>query len=105
MAEWGVDSDLADDAELLVTELVTNAVIHARTPVHVDADRVEGRLEFAIADASSRPVELRVRGADDVTGRGVFLLDQLTPDWEVVPLPGGKKIRFSLPFEKAQVAR
>lgn len=102
MADWGVENGLADDAELLVTELVTNAVIHARTGVELEVKRAGNRLDFSVADSSSRPVQLRMPEKDDVTGRGIFLLDQITPDWEVVPVAGGKKVRFSLSLEAAR---
>ena len=102
MADWGVEDGLADDAELLVTELVTNAVIHARTSVEVEVERTDHHLHFSISDSSSRPVQLRMPGKDDVTGRGICLLDQITPDWEVVPAAGGKKVRFSLALEAAR---
>jgi len=97
MADWGVEAEVADDAELLVTELVTNAVVHARTSIHVEVRRLEDRLEFAVSDNSSRQVQLRIPSPEAVTGRGIYLLDLLSPGWDVVPTAGGKTVRFSLP--------
>lgn len=96
MADWGVEAEVADDAELLVTELVTNAVIHARTAVTLDITPQDGRIEFSVSDKSTRQVQLRLPTADAVTGRGIFLLDQLAPEWDVLPIAGGKTVRFKL---------
>lgn len=106
LAKWGIEAEVADDAELLVTELVTNAVIHARTSVKLEVHEAEGMVEFAVSDGSTRQVQLRVPAADAVTGRGIHLLDQIAMDWEVVPTAGGKTIRFRLPTHAgARVSR
>lgn len=94
--EWGIEAGVADDAELLVTELVTNAIIHARTPVRVEITEGEGMVEFAVSDGSTRQVQLRMPSPEAVTGRGINLLDQIASEWEVVPEPGGKTVRFRL---------
>lgn len=96
MANWGIEAEVADDAELLVTELVTNAIIHARTPVKVEISEGDGVIDFAVSDQSTRQVQLRMPSVDAVTGRGIHLLDQIASDWEVVPEAGGKTVRFRL---------
>lgn len=96
MLEWGVEPAVADDAELLVTELVTNSIIHARTPVRVEVAAGDGQLEFQVSDGSTRQVQLRMPAPDAVTGRGIHLLDQIASDWEVLPRAGGKTVRFKL---------
>lgn len=96
MAEWGIDAGVADDAELLVTELVTNSIIHARTPVRVEVVAGDGQLEIQVSDGSTRQVQLRMPTPDAVTGRGIHLLDQIAADWEVLPKAGGKTVRFRL---------
>lgn len=96
MGQWGIEAEVADDAELLVTELVTNSIIHARTPVLLEITDRDGIIEFAVTDQSTRQVQLRMPSADAVTGRGIHLLDQIASDWEVLPRPGGKTVRFRL---------
>lgn len=104
--DWGVAGEVIDDAELLVSELVTNAIIHARTGATVDVSRYNGTVEFAVSDKSVRPVQLRVPSAEAVTGRGVYFLDQLASDWEVEPTAHGKTVRFSLPVDaRSRVSR
>lgn len=99
LEDWGVAGEVVEDAELLVSELVTNAIMHARTGTTVDVSRYDGTVEFAVSDESVRPVELRRPSVEAVTGRGVYFLDQLASDWEVEPTANGKTIRFSLPVD------
>lgn len=96
MTEWGIESGVADDAELLVTEVVTNSIIHARTPVRLEVDAADGQLEFRVSDGSKRQLQLRMPGPESVTGRGVNLLDQIAMDWDVLPRAEGKTVRFRL---------
>lgn len=106
LVEWGVGGEVVEDAELLVSELVTNAIIHAGTGATVDVDRYDGNLQFAVSDKSARPVQLRLPSVEAVTGRGVYFLDQLAPDWEVEPTANGKTVRFTLPVDAdSKVAR
>lgn len=96
MAEWGVEAAIADDAELLVTEVVTNAVIHARSSLWLEVEADQGFIEFSVFDQSPGNVQLRIPSPDSATGRGILLLDKLSSDWEVVPERGGKTVRFRL---------
>lgn len=104
MADWGIETGVADDAELLVTELVTNSVIHARTSVKVEVVERDGHIEFQISDRSTRQVQLRLPTPDAVTGRGVHLLDQIAAEWEVIPRAGGKTVRFKLSTTNSTVS-
>src|SRR3954447_4731140 len=51
----------ADDAGLLLTELVTNAVIHTHTPVHVVAAVAEGVLEVGVGDHDAHAIGPRLQ--------------------------------------------
>lgn len=99
LSDWGVAGEVVDDAELLVSELVTNAIMHARTGATVEISRYDGTVELAVSDESVRPLELRLPSVEAVTGRGVYFLDQLASDWEVEPTADGKTVRFRLPVE------
>lgn len=106
MVEWGLEGEVVEDAELLVSELVTNAIIHARTGATVEVSRYDGAVEFAVSDESVRPVQLRRPSVEAVTGRGIYFLDRLAPDWEVEPTSNGKRVRFSLPVDaRSKVSR
>lgn len=74
---------IADDAELLTAELVTNAVVHARYLVTVHAAVQEGQLSVTVTDDAEGPLEpapprLTSAGAG---GRGLFIVAALAADW------------------------
>jgi hypothetical protein len=74
---------IADDAELLTAELVTNAVVHARYLVTVHAAVQEGQLSVTVTDDAEGPIDpapsrLTSAGAG---GRGLFIVAALAADW------------------------
>jgi DNA-binding NarL/FixJ family response regulator len=93
---WGDTAELLDVVNLLVTELVTNAVIHAGTEADVAVVLTPTALRVEVSDASE---ELpRTTDADDwdTSGRGVSLVDTLAERWGIDLRPGGKTIWFEL---------
>ena len=94
---WGVPRALGP-ARLLLTELVDNAVRHARTEVEVTAGIDGGRLHLRVRDGSrelpeSRPVRPRRPEAPlDLCGLGLRLLDGLAADWGVDRHRDGKTV-------------
>lgn len=83
---WGL-SKLVEDAELLISELVTNALQHGR-----EDDEIEVRLVItchevlmAVNVGSDRRPELRVVGANSESGRGLFLVAAYAATWGVSP--------------------
>jgi anti-sigma regulatory factor (Ser/Thr protein kinase) len=90
--------DLADTACLLVTELVTNGVVHAKSPVTVDLSCRSQTLRVDVHDASSE-VPARINaGCDDESGRGLTLIDSCAVAWGFYPAPQGtgKAVWFTL---------
>ncbi|MEU9609004.1 ATP-binding protein [Streptomyces sp. NPDC048057] len=81
---WRLDH-LADTVDLLVSELVTNALQHGEGAVDVRLSRSDGRLYFEAGSAS--PCVPRVRDASpyDENGRGMFLVTLLADEWGVTP--------------------
>jgi anti-sigma regulatory factor (Ser/Thr protein kinase) len=90
LAEWGLD-DLAFTTELILSELVTNAIRHAAGPIGVRMlhDRT---LICEVADASSTSPHLRYAASTDEGGRGLFLVAQLAEHWGTRYTPTGKII-------------
>ncbi len=91
----GLD-DLLDDAALLVSELVTNAVIHAGSEVRVRGEVVGGVLRVEVTDASRHHPALRNYSETAGTGRGMALLVALADHWGVIPTTEGKTVWFEL---------
>ena len=89
---------MLDDALLLVTELVTNAVVHAGTEVelHIDIGAGRARIEVLDRGAGTLPVVTGLPDASREGGRGIFLLDAPAQEWGTRHFPGGKAIWFSL---------
>jgi hypothetical protein len=85
----------APDRELVVTaanELVINAVLHARTRLHVDLDLVRERLRVAVRDHAPLPRDERERLDGPRPGRGLDIVDALATDWGVVHRDDGKTL-------------
>lgn len=107
LRSWSLP-DLVDDAIVIVSELVTNAVRHGLPPYAAAAgDRPirltvvrQGRfVVFVVSDPSDR--DPRVRAADDVceNGRGLHVIEALSRVWGWTPLPGsGKAVWAALPI-------
>jgi hypothetical protein len=93
---WGL-AEQAETAELLVSELVTNAVRHARGPLRLTIHRREDTLRFEVEDADPARPEMRETGDEDETGRGLQLLELLSGAWGTDHTPTGKVVWFELP--------
>lgn len=71
-----------EDAQLLATELVTNALRHARGPIGVHAHIRDGFLHLEVRDSAAEcPPVRRVATPDDETGRGIELVEKLSSRW------------------------
>ncbi|MFC4493852.1 ATP-binding protein [Streptomyces ovatisporus] len=96
-SHWGLPGALVDDAVLLVSELVGNAVRH--TGAHVFGLRMmrrRGWIRVEVRDPSrGLPCLLPVHGLD-TSGRGLFLVDTLSDRWGVDLLPRGKTTWFEM---------
>ncbi|MGN6576095.1 MAG: ATP-binding protein, partial [Nocardioides sp.] len=89
------DGDVVDAAELLVSELVSNAVMHAGTPIDVTVSVSDGpELTVGVSDGSPhRPVP-RSYGETASTGRGLRLVEDLSDEWGVTVRDTGKTVWF-----------
>ncbi len=83
---------LEHTACLLVTELVTNAVLHARTPVMVALEFRGNGLRMSVADSSPHGPSVRTYDTDATTGRGMHLVEVLAERWGLERRPGGKAV-------------
>ena len=90
---------LRDEATLLVDELVTNAVLHARTDCVVVAEKDDGVLRVEVIDRNSDLVGVRP-GAERLSaqgGRGLVIVAAMATAWGVHEHPLGKSVWFTLP--------
>ncbi len=102
--------ELVDDAVLLTSELVTNAVLHAGTPVQVTCrlvgDQPDAAVEIAVLDR--RPAQLHpdvphtaAEAAERTSGRGLQLPSELASAWGVTYARAAKAVWFRLGLAEA----
>ncbi|MBM7172074.1 ATP-binding protein [Streptomyces sp. G44] len=93
-----VDEPVAETLILLISELVTNAVVHTGCPAVLRMrlpevpDAAPGTVRVEVADRSARPPRQRHAEGDDTNGRGLELVDGLADRWGWQPEGGGKSI-------------
>ncbi|MFF7024997.1 ATP-binding protein [Streptomyces klenkii] len=98
LAEWGLH-ELADDAALLLSELVTNAVVHVPgTPqgVQLVLSRGEGHLVAQVTDPGGYLPRCGEAGPDSENGRGMWLVEQIAAQWGHHASGNGKTVWFTL---------
>lgn len=88
--------DLVETAELLVSEIVTNALVHAGTPIDVAISFIDGGLRIEVTDGSPHAPRPRGYGPNAGTGRGLMLLEEMVDEWGVVPEDPGKTVWFQI---------
>ncbi|MFC8194838.1 SpoIIE family protein phosphatase [Streptomyces sp. NPDC060006] len=95
---WGAAED-ADAVLLVVSELVTNALVHTDGQVRLDLTLINNRLRVAVADVSPRtPIKPTSIGWEATGGRGILLVEALSATWGTVPVSGGKQVWAELPL-------
>jgi anti-sigma regulatory factor (Ser/Thr protein kinase) len=95
LSRWGHFPN-AETAALLVSELVTNAVLHARTPLHLSLRTTGGRIRVEVSDGDRERPTLRDPEPVSPGGRGLVLVDRLASAWGVEERPTGKVVWFEL---------
>ncbi|MFF5252829.1 SpoIIE family protein phosphatase [Streptomyces leeuwenhoekii] len=96
LAQWGLD-ELSFTTELLLSELVTNAIRYGGEPIRVRVLR-DRTLICEVADSSNTSPHLRYAAMTDEGGRGLFLVAQIAERWGTRYTPGGKVIWAEQPI-------
>jgi anti-sigma regulatory factor (Ser/Thr protein kinase) len=91
LAHSAFSSSLLDDLQLIVSELVTNAAIHARTRLRLVIRCDHRRVMTEVFDADPR-LPSPGRSAEAVGGRGLLMVAQLSDRWGFEPLADGKRV-------------
>jgi anti-sigma regulatory factor (Ser/Thr protein kinase) len=94
--------DIVETAMLLVSELVTNVVLHARTAMRLSVEIVSGRVRVEVRDASPVSPVSRHYDVEASTGRGLALVAGLADAWGTNEQPGGKIVWFELSGGKSR---
>ncbi|MEX2659977.1 MAG: SpoIIE family protein phosphatase [Acidimicrobiales bacterium] len=91
---------LDEVAELLTSEVVTNAVVHAHSSVRVSVEGVDGGVRISVADTNPLIPAPRQPVDEAEHGRGLHLVDTLAARWGVEPGDAGKSVWFELWVEQ-----
>jgi anti-sigma regulatory factor (Ser/Thr protein kinase) len=88
----------ADDVQLVVSELASNAVIHAGTPFSVSVGSDDSVMRISVQDWSAAAPIMRDGAPSARSGRGLRLVAAVARDWGVEPHPDGKTVWAELPL-------
>jgi CheY-like chemotaxis protein/anti-sigma regulatory factor (Ser/Thr protein kinase) len=89
--DWGC-GDVVEDAQLVVSELVTNALIHGQSRCQLRAGLSDAALRLQVVDSGAGMPDPQIAGEGDEHGRGLLLVSALCAAWGVEALPAGGKI-------------
>ncbi|MFJ8357114.1 SpoIIE family protein phosphatase [Streptomyces sp. NPDC093984] len=99
LRSWGVPEE-TDTVLLVVSELVTNALVHTDGQVRLDLTLSNHRLRVAVADSSPRtPVKPTSIGWEATGGRGILLVEAMSDTWGTLPVSGGKQVWADIVLE------
>jgi anti-sigma regulatory factor (Ser/Thr protein kinase) len=85
-------AELVDDARLIVSELASNAVLHAGTPFALRIDLGPEGVLLSIRDGSTRPAARANADPYGERGRGLLLVEVLSSEWGIDPRDSGKAV-------------
>jgi anti-sigma regulatory factor (Ser/Thr protein kinase) len=95
---WGVEDSVIDDASLLASELMTNAVRHGSGVVRLQVETEEGRLHVAVHDDLDKTPVVNHASVASPGGRGMWIVESIARDWgtDVDGDAPGKTVWFEL---------
>lgn len=85
-------ADLVDDATLVVSELVANGVLHARTAMTLSVERAGEGVRVAVSDGSHLLPQWTPASPAATSGRGLLLVERLSSNWGAERLAAGGKV-------------
>lgn len=91
LADWGLPG-IVSDAELVASEMATNALVHARSPFRLYLHRADDVVFLCLKDAGSGAVEAAAGHAQATHGRGVAIVDAVADRWGCDQLADGKVV-------------
>jgi anti-sigma regulatory factor (Ser/Thr protein kinase) len=92
LVRWGYGGSFIEDAQLVVAELASNAVVHARSAFSVAARAEPSGVRIPVHDASSVTPTMRAADPLALSGRGLRLVAAIAADWGVDLTPDGKVV-------------
>jgi anti-sigma regulatory factor (Ser/Thr protein kinase) len=93
----GESAETLDNVTLCVSEMVTNALDHARPPYELRIGRCRGRLRVEVTDASTATPQVKPISASSARGRGMFIVSNVATKWGVEEDAKGKTVWAEFP--------
>ena len=91
VADWGLQA-LSDDVQLVVSELVANAVVHTGSAPELRLTLTEAAVRVEVRDTGGGTPDPKPPSSTGESGRGMFLVSALTAAWGVEQVAGGKLV-------------
>lgn len=92
-----VDDGVVSTVELLTSEVVTNAIVHARSGPQLAVEVDDNVVRVAVRDSSPELPVRRLARLDDLSGRGVVIVEELASAWGVeLERSGAKRVWFEV---------
>ena len=95
LGRHGIDPSIIDTAVLLVSELATNAIVHATSTIRLRVG-VGDEIRVEVRDASDDAPVVGDGDAERESGRGLAIVTTLADSWDWSPRPSGKVVWFEL---------
>lgn len=89
---WGCEELLLEKAVLLISELVTNAILHAQGSCELRLRLTSHAVRVEVLDESGTAPDPQLAGVEDEHGRGLLLVTALSDAWGVEPMERGKVV-------------
>lgn len=91
-----IDDEVVSTVELLTSEVVTNALLHAQSAAELHVMMVDDVVRVEVSDWSPRPPVQRPIDEEAASGRGMLIVEALARAWGVELRDGGKQVWFEV---------
>jgi serine/threonine-protein kinase RsbW len=102
----GVSGEIVENAILMTSELASNSVRHAKSrfTVEVEVDVSGDAIRIEVTDDGGGRPSKRTPGSNEVTGRGLLIIDHLADDWGTTTRAGRTTVWFLLRRDQVRAA-
>lgn len=96
LAEHDIEDTVRDDAQLVASELVTNALMHGEGALVLRASVEDSKVHVSVTDSGDELPEVLPLDPSRIGGLGLIVVGRIASNWGVAPFPGGKTVWAAL---------